>query len=409
MRLRDLCNILVILSLAVATGSAQMGYSMQNFLGLPSAINNITDLAQMGSSMQNSIGLPDDINSGSGLTQVRNSMQSSFGMSGDINNDTSSGDFLGFSFPWYSSDVSFSRSGFNASHELSSAFSFFRGFYANPGMSGMSGTIIAPVKFDITHKEPAWVYFGNGHELQYSRYVSTLPIRNNELWIQGSSAGGIDWSQYVVCPSGAWLQLVAYSPEGGPVGFYEILQNDAKTLTYKTYQFYPGYNTMNFLADRVGRHILLFVENNQPSNAVIVDVFAQVPPNQGQTMPEAVQTSPYDGSDGLSGGSVQYLSYPQVPGQATAQTTGDTPVTIQTSMKGYDVYLDGAFLGKEGGTNGDDLDGIFRFNVVGGQTHTIGVFDGANRYEKPMFFERGVPKTINVPQATTVSVQGGLH
>jgi hypothetical protein len=77
-------------------------------------------------------------------------------------------------------------------------------------------------------------------------------------------------------------------------------------------------------------------------------------------------------------------------------------------MKGYDVYLDGAFLGKEG-TGGDNLDGIFRFNVVGGQTHTIGVFDGANRYEKPIFFERGVPKTINVPPATTVYVQGGLH
>jgi hypothetical protein len=77
-------------------------------------------------------------------------------------------------------------------------------------------------------------------------------------------------------------------------------------------------------------------------------------------------------------------------------------------MKGYDVYLDGAFVGKEG-VGGDDLDGIFRFNVVGGQTHTIGVFDGANKYEKPIFFERGVPKTINVPPATTVSVQGGLY
>ncbi len=381
---------------------------MQDSLGLSSVINNVTGLAQMGSSMQNSIGLPDDINSGSGLTQVRDSMQSSIGLSGNINNDTSSGDFLGFSFPWYSSDVSFSSSGFNASHDLSSAFSFFRGFYGGPGMPGMSGTIITPIKFDITHKEPARIYFGNGHELQYSRYISTLTSRNNELWIQGSSAGGIDWSQYVVCPSGAWLQLVAYSPDGGPVGFYEIVQNEAKTLTYKTYQFYPGYNTMNFLADRVGRHILLFVVNNQPSNAVIVDVFAQIPPSQGQPMPVAVQTSPYDSSVGQSGGPVQYPSYPQVSGPEPAQITGDTPVTIQTSMKGYDVYLDGAFVGKEG-TGGDNLDGIFRFNVVGGQTHTIGVFDGANKYEKPIFFERGVPKTINVPPATTVSVQGGLY
>jgi hypothetical protein len=34
---------------------------------------------------------------------------------------------------------------------------------------------------------------------------------------------------------------------------------------------------------------------------------------------------------------------------------GDTPIIIQTSMKGYDVYLYGALLGKEG-TGGDDLD-----------------------------------------------------
>jgi hypothetical protein len=391
-----------------------MGDSMQNFLGLSGDINNGTGLAQIGSAMHNSIGLPDDINNVTGSAMVRHSVQRTYGLSSDINNESPNGDYFGFSFPWYSSDVSFSgpglgiSSGFNASHELSSAFSFFRGFYANPGMSDVSRTIITPIKFDITHKEPARIYFGNGHEMQYSRYISTSTSRNNELWIQGSSAGSIDWSQYVVCPSGAWLQLVAYSPDGGPVGFYEIVQNDAKTLTYKTYQFYPGYNTMNFLADRAGRHVLLFVVNNQPSNAVIVDVFAQVPSAQAQPMPEAVQTSPNVGPDGQSSGSVQYPSFPQVSGPEPIQSTGDTPVTIQTSMKGYDVYLDGAFLGKEG-TGGDDLDGIFRFNVVGGQTHTIGVYDGANKYEKPIFFERGIPKTINVPPATTVSVQGGLH
>jgi hypothetical protein len=40
---------------------------------------------------------------------------------------------------------------------------------------------------------------------------------------------------------------------------------------------------MNFYADQVGRHVLLFVVNNQPSNVVIVDVFAQVPSTQYQT------------------------------------------------------------------------------------------------------------------------------
>jgi hypothetical protein len=88
-----------------------MGYSMQNSIGLSNVINNVTGLAQMGSSMQNA-----------------------FGLTPDINNVSPGGDNWGFSFPWYSSGISFSSSGFNissgvsGSHDLSSAFSFFRGF-----------------------------------------------------------------------------------------------------------------------------------------------------------------------------------------------------------------------------------------------------------------------------------------
>jgi hypothetical protein len=70
-------------------------------------------------------------------------------------------------------------------------------------------------------------------------------------------------------------------------------------------------------------------------------------------------------------------------------------------MRGYDVYVDGAMVGKEG-SNGDAPDGVFRFSVVGGMAHTIRIFDGANNYEKTMSFPRGVAKIINVPAATTV-------
>jgi hypothetical protein len=46
---------------------------------------------------------------------------------------------------------------------------------------------------------------------------------------------------------------------------------------------------MNFNADQVGRHLLYFVVNNQPSNVVIVDVFAQTPSTQYQA--EALTTT----------------------------------------------------------------------------------------------------------------------
>lgn len=80
-------------------------------------------------------------------------------------------------------------------------------------------------------------------------------------------------------------------------------------------------------------------------------------------------------------------------------------MTIQTTMKGYDVYVDEVFIGKEG-TNGDALDGVFKFKVVGGQTHAIRVFDGEFNYPREIFFERGVQKIINVPPGTAVYATG---
>jgi hypothetical protein len=117
------------------------------------------------------------------------------------------------------------------------------------------------------------VYYGDGQGLAYSQYVSTTPSKTNDLWIQGAS----NWSQYVVVPVGTWLQLVANVPVGGTAGFYEMVQTNKISQKYRIYQFYPGYNSMNFNADQVGRHMLYFVVNNQPSNVVIVDVFTRAP------------------------------------------------------------------------------------------------------------------------------------
>ena len=74
------------------------------------------------------------------------------------------------------------------------------------------------------------------------------------------------------------MKLVANAPVGGPAGFYEMIQTGTTSSKYSTYQVNPGYNTMDFNADQVGRHMLYFVVDNQPSNVVIVDVFAKAPP-----------------------------------------------------------------------------------------------------------------------------------
>ena len=77
-------------------------------------------------------------------------------------------------------------------------------------------------------------------------------------------------------------------------------------------------------------------------------------------------------------------------------TSGDTVATIVSQgMRGYQVYLDGNYIGTEG-TGGDLLDGRFSFNVFGGRYHEVRVYDGQFNYPKRIFFEKGVQKFIYV-------------
>ncbi len=342
-------------------------------------------------------------------------------------------------FPWFDWEL-------NESYNLGDVYSYYSEYYVS-STPVVTGIVSSPVKFEIAKRTPARIYLSSGYQVPYSQYVSSA-MRGNELWIQGSSGqSAFEWSQYVVCPSGTNLHLVAYVPAGGQADFFETIQTNTVNATSKRYSFYSGYNDMTFTADQIGRHILLFVVNNQPSNAIIVDVISPAPQAaqaSGQTTytgttPPANQqyggqyaagqqyatTGQMTGSQAYSSGysqttqstgasqssSFQYNQYTSaqaaVPTSVQPVVSGDTPVTIQTSMKGYDVWVDGVYIGKEG-MNGDALDGVYRFKVVGGQTHTIRIFDGMNNYEKPMFFERGVAKVINVPPASTVIVSGGL-
>ena len=140
-------------------------------------------------------------------------------------------------FPWYTTGGSFYSDGYS-----DITFSPFREFYATSGMPVVGGIISTPTKFDIAQKTPTTVYYGVGQALPYSQYMSSVSSKTNDLWVQGATS----WSQYVVSPVGTWLQLVANAPVGGSAGFYEIVQTDTIASKYSTYQFYPGYNTMNF-------------------------------------------------------------------------------------------------------------------------------------------------------------------
>jgi hypothetical protein len=293
----------------------------------------------------------------------------------------------------------------------SSASSFFSEFYINTSVPVIGFT---PVKFDVTHKMPSRIYFGNGRDVTYTQYQSAIAAaRGNELWIQK----GLDWSAYAIVPTGTGMQFIAFAPAGGQADYYEIQQTDALNITSKRVNFYSGYNSLNFRADKVGRHVLLFVLNNQPSNSIIIDVISQAPPTvqtsvamppssnmpPAYNLPNAGQTTTSGMGQTITSSSTSYQTYGTSYPPQTA-VGGDTPVTIQSQgMRGYQVFLDEVLIGTEG-TGGDAPDGKFSFNVIGNQNHNIRVFDGQFNYPKSMYFQRGVMKIINVEAGTAVYI-----
>jgi len=213
---------------------------------------------------------------------VSDSQTNTMGSSGDYLSPNISPSGYYPNFPWYTTGGSFYSQPYS-----DTTFSPFTQYYTSTGMPVVGGIISTPVKFDITQKTPSSVYYGTGQALPYTQYVSTVPSKTNDLWVQGAT----NWTQYVVTPVGTWIQLVANAPVGGPAGFYEMTQTDTTSSKYSTYQFNQGYNTMNYNADQVGRHTLYFVVNNQPSNVVVVDVFAQAPAGQNYYTPNGLTTT----------------------------------------------------------------------------------------------------------------------
>jgi hypothetical protein len=296
------------------------------------------------------------------------------------------------SYPWYSSDVSFYKRLAPAS-----TFTPYSQYYAQAQAPQEAEILSSPVSFNITLGAPKNVFYGSGQGLAFSQYLSTEPSRSSDLWIRGPE----NWTEYVVSPVGAMVELVANVPGGGSGGFYQTVQTETASLNSRTYQFYDGYNSMIFRADRIGRHLLYFVVNNQPSNVVVIDVFAQAPaappsqatlPAQG-TQPTLAapplqaaqqQSSPLPGSASTS----QYPAMAQAP-TGTA-SLGDTLLTIYyPGPSNFQVFVDGVDVGVGSG-------GSFSTRVKGGTSHIISIWDGFWMYQNNVYFESGVPKVINV-------------
>jgi len=151
-------------------------------------------------------------------------------------------------------------------------FSKYSQFFSMSKGNGHRTHIEAPTKYDI-NRFPTTVYFS--YQMQavpYSQYQTYSTYTSNSLWIQGSTS----WSQYATIPQGASLSLLATTSTGGNGYLYEITPDGQLIKNY--YNFFPGYNQINFYADTVGQHTLLFAIGDQVSSTVVIDVEANQPP-----------------------------------------------------------------------------------------------------------------------------------
>ena len=240
--------------------------------------------------------------------------------------------------------------------------------------------IESPKKHVAKDKTPTTVYFSYQMQaMPYTEYQNYATYTGgNSLWIQGSTS----WTQYARVPQGSGLSLLATSSKGGNGYLYEIYPDGR--LSKNDFYFFPGSSQIDFYADAVGQHLMLFVIGGQVSNAIVIEVTNYNPYYQ--------QPAP---------------AYPPtqiLPPTTTSPPSGNTPVSIVSqAMRGYQVFLDGIYVGTEG-TSGDPLDGRFNFRVVGNQNHDIRVYDGQFNYPKSMYFSSGVQKIIYVEPGTAVYI-----
>lgn len=145
-----------------------------------------------------------------------------------------------------------------------------------------------------------------------------------------------------------WLQI----PDSGPVWFYEWYPNGELRVKYLGYSS-AGWNKKWFNGDVPGWHILQYYCNGW-SNYIYIYVYGS-------------RSTDYE---------------PNIPTPERSTSS----VTLRSSwLSGYDVYLDGKYIGTEG--FGRDLsDGIYRFSVPGDMWHAIVITkDGKSYWETGTF------------------------
>jgi hypothetical protein len=208
-------------------------------------------------------------------------------------------------------------------------------------------------EYAVSGREPEDVYFGGPEQraVSYSQYETLATTAEpNALWISGRDA----WVRYVQVPKGSKVTLLALTQTSGPGTFYQIFPSGG--LSRNGFYLYP-FSAVDFYADEVGQHLIFFVKDNVPSNAVIIDVQPFVPP------PE-----PLFGRSRIN--------------------------IVSDFLTGYDVYVDDVYQFTEGA--GGIPDGRSSLTVPGNMVHKITIRSGGLTYTSSSFFASGQTYNINL-------------
>ncbi len=166
------------------------------------------------------------------------------------------------------------------------------------------------------------------------------------------------------CRLYGWLPMWLQTSGSGPIWFYEWYPSGQFNVNYLGYAS-GGWQKKWFNGDTPGWHILQFYSRGW-SNYIYVYVY-------GQNSGSGTDLGPYAGA----------------PSSSIPSYTGTSSVTMRSSwLNGYDVYLDGNYIGTEG-KRSDILDGAYSFRVPGNMWHTIVISKNGQSYDETGTFLSG--------------------
>ena len=166
------------------------------------------------------------------------------------------------------------------------------------------------------------------------------------------------------CRLNGWLPMWLQTFSSDPIWIYKWHPGGNLEVNYLGYAG-AGWQKRWFNGNAPGWHILQFYSRGW-SNYVYIYVYGQSSGQWTDLGPYAVSVPP---------------NKPSYKGTAS--------VTMSSSwLRGYDVYLDGAYIGTEG-MGSDLLDGVYSFRVPGDMWHTIVLIKNGQSYPETGTFLSG--------------------